>query len=231
MDRLQISLSFLRIPFHVAAEEMAERAEHLLKLNSLNDAVVRVSVSRGVGPRGYAPSGSEEPLLVITAEAPSAAPARLASIVTSSFRVPAGDRLPQHKTGSRLLNVLAAMEARDAGADDALLVDTEGHVTEGVSSNVFWIDRGTVCTAPTTIGLLPGITRQAILELCSSHGFPVDERTIAADDLPRTDGMFLTMTSRGVVEVGSMDGRTLQRSAVTQTLARALVALIAAECS
>lgn len=232
LERLERSAAFIKLSLNFSHDGLLRDAGQLLARNSLRDGVLRISVSRGTGPRGYAPSGTEKPVLVMTADPHlPTRPGRSAHIITSTFRIAAGDRLPQHKTSSRLLNVLAAMEARDAGAEEALLVDTAGNVTEGTSSNLFWIQGGTVCTAPAINGLLPGITRRAVLELCTALQIPVAEQAIAPAELTHMEGVFLTMTSRGVVEVGLVDNQTVAHSPITARLAEALNALITQECS
>jgi branched-subunit amino acid aminotransferase/4-amino-4-deoxychorismate lyase len=149
----------------------------------------------------------------------------------ASFRVAASDRVVQHKTASRLLNVLAAAEARERGADNALFVNTDGHVTEGTSSNVFWIENGKVFTPPISAGLLPGVTRAIVFELCAELGLDVKERTTTVESLFESEGVFLTFTTRGVVEVTTLDKQSLRTSPLTKILAEKYRALVRGECA
>lgn len=231
--RLERSANFLQIPLPCSGAEFSRHAQQLITLNERPEAVLRLQVSRGVGPRGYAPSGEEKPLVVMTLHP---APARTApadggwKLGVSSFRIPAHDTLAGHKTCSRLLQVVAATEARARGVDEALLVNTEGTVTEGSASNLFWIADGTVCTPPLGDGALPGVTRAVVLELCAALGVPHAERTIRPEQLPETDGVFLSLSSRGLVEAIALEGSSLHRSLLTTRLQEEFENLLAREC-
>jgi aminodeoxychorismate lyase len=233
-QRLERSAQFLKIALPYPADELLAFARELISRNKLADCVLRLQLSRGIGPRGYAPSGAETPLVVMSLHpAPSRESLRGATwkLTVSSFRVPAGDLLTNHKTCNRLLHVCAAAEARDRGADESLLVNTNNEVTEGSTSNVFWIDNGTVCTIPLAGSVLPGVTRAAVLEVCSALRIPQAERSVRPEQLPTMDGVFLSFTSRGIVEAESLDGTPFRRSPITLRLQQEFEALLARECS
>ncbi len=231
--RLERSAAWLQLRLPYSREEMFRAAQELIARNGLTDAVLRLQVSRGVGPRGYAPTGEENPLIVMTLHP---APVRRAlaavrwKLTVCSARVAANDPLAGHKSCSRLLQVLAASEARARQADEALLVNTDGHVTEGSTSNVFWIEGVAVCTPPFSTGALPGVTRGVIREICDSIGLPWREKNIRPDQLKETDGVFLSLSTRGVVEAESIDGQALHGSPVTERLREKLEELITREC-
>ena len=232
--RMERSAQFLKIAFPYSANELLAFARELISRNKLPDCVLRLQLSRGVGPRGYAPSGEEKPFVVMSLHpAPPRASLRGVAwkLTVSSFRVPAGDKLASHKTCSRLLQVCAATEARDRGADESLILNTANEVTEGSTSNVFWIDRGIVCTTPLTDSVLPGITRAAVLDVCDALGISRAERPIRPDQLAKMDGVFLSFTSRGIVETESLDGTPLRRSPLTLRLQQEFEALLARECA
>lgn len=231
LARLQRSCEFLRLPLPLAETELTAAASELLQRNALRDAVVRLQISRGLGPRGYAPSGEERPCVVISAHALAAPSPEPWKLVTCPWRVPAGDALAQHKTSSRLLQVMAAMHAREHSADEALLLNTDGFITEGSTSNVFWIRGDTVGTPPLSAEVLPGVTRSAVLELCDALGVEHREDNMPLGDVSQCDGVFLTLTTRGVVEACSLDGLPLQKSPLANRLRGALDELIARECA
>ena len=85
------------------------------------------------------------------------------NLITSSFRIPAGDPLAAFKTTSKILHVLARAEAVERGADEALLLNTNGEVAETAGGNLFWVHDDTICTVPAECGVLPGVTRAAVL--------------------------------------------------------------------
>lgn len=232
-QRLERSAKFLKIALPYSADKLLAFAHDLISRNQLPDCVLRLQLSRGVGPRGYAPSGDEKPIVVMSLHpAPSRESVRGATwkLTVSSFRIPVDDKLANHKSCSRLLHVCAAAEARERGADESLIVNTNNELTEGSSSNVFWIDRGTVCTTPLAGSVLPGVTRAAVLEVCDSIGIPRDECMVRPERLPAMDGVFLSLTSRGIVEAASLDGTPLGRSPITSRLQHAFEDLLRREC-
>ncbi|HMO66026.1 MAG TPA: aminotransferase class IV, partial [Verrucomicrobiota bacterium] len=124
LDRLHAGAEFLRLRLPFGDEALLEAALELLRRNGLADAMLRLHVSRGVGRRGYSPTGAGEPGVVITTHpAPEVSPEQPLRwrLVTAPFRVAAGDPLAPFKTSSRLLNVLARQRAEEAGADEALI--------------------------------------------------------------------------------------------------------------
>ena len=231
--RLQRSAAVLKFALPESLESLATTARELIALNKMMDAVLRIQLTRGTGPRGYAPTGEEKPLLAMSLHPAPARPLppTLWKVTISSLRMAANDPLAQHKTCSRMLQVMAATEALERGADESLIANTDGHVVEGSTSNVFWIDEGKICTAPLLAGVLPGITRAAIFEICDTQGIPKSEELIRAEELPWRDGLFLSFTSRGIVEAGELDGCRLRRSPLALKLQQAFEALLERECS
>jgi branched-subunit amino acid aminotransferase/4-amino-4-deoxychorismate lyase len=99
------------------------------------------------------------------------------------------------------------MEAATNGEDEALMLNTEGEVAEAASSNLFWIDKEIVCTPPLTSGIRPGVTRAVVLEICQRLALPARERRIFPDAFRQAEGVFLTLSSLGVVEAVRLDGQ------------------------
>jgi branched-chain amino acid aminotransferase len=133
-------------------------------------------------------------------------------VIIASFRLPANDPLTGFKTANKLHQVLARAEADAAGAQEAILLNTKGRVAEGTTSNVFWVRKGIVYTPPLPDGALPGVTRAGVREICVKKRIKVREQSAKPSELRRADGVFLTMTSWGVVEVESLNGRKVGRS-------------------
>lgn len=229
-ERLGRSAGFLKIPFLLNETHLGSVTRELAQQNGHSEGMARVTLSRGVGPRGYAPSGMEKPNLVVTTE--SAPPMRTVpwKLITSSARIAAGDSISQNKAQSRLANVLAAMEARESGADEALLVNTDGHVTECTASNVFWFRGETLHTTPVNAGALPGITRAVVIDICRERKTLFAEQNITPDELRKVDAVFVTMSSRGIVEVGAVDGQQIGRLPRVAELAAAFEEILKREC-
>jgi branched-subunit amino acid aminotransferase/4-amino-4-deoxychorismate lyase len=142
---------------------------------------------------------------------PGAAAPRWKLLISSHY-VPANNPLSQFKTANKLSQILARAEADIAGADEALLQNTDDFVVEGTASNLFWIKDNTICTPPLSAGILPGVTRSVVLEICQMLKVSLMETTIRAEDLKRVDGIFVSLTSRGVVEATSLDGKPMKSS-------------------
>lgn len=234
MERLRKGGDFLGIKIPFGCKTLEKFAADLIAQNKISEALLRITVSRGVGLRGYSPKGADKPILVMALHpapgAPASGPARW-KLVTTSFRLPAGEKLAHFKTANKLAQVLARAEADVAGADEALLCNTDGFVVEGASSNLFWVEGDAVCTPPLASGILAGVTRAVTLELCQKLGFANAERQITPDGLRGAAGVFLTLSSLGVMAAGSLDGATLSQSPLVAQLSRAYDERLARECA
>ena len=229
LARMEQGLKLLRIALPYPAAKLKGFASELVKLNAMPDCVLRLTVSRGSAPRGYSIKLAQKPRVVMTLHPLPKEPAAGWRLITSSFRVLADDPLNQLKTGSRIRSVLARAEAEDHGADEALLLNERGEITEGAATNVFCIQRGVVCTPPLAAGILPGITRAVVFEICRPLGMAVSEKAVSLSDLFAAEGVFLTVSTAGIVEAIALDGRPLAQSAVIARLQSAYRDLIRAE--
>jgi len=214
LDRLWAGAKFLRIRPPFSRAELTSAAEELVRRGGIPEAIVRLTISRGVGYRGYSPRGADRPTVVFT-HYPAAPldpdrPPRW-RLMTSSFRIPDEDPLSRFKTANKLLQVLARAEAENYGVecDEALLLNTRGEVVETTSANVFWMEGGILRTPLLHCGALPGVTRGVLLELAASLGIPALEDTADLPRLNRADGVFLTLSSLGIVEVSHLSMRPL----------------------
>ena len=229
MERLRKGGDFLGIKIPLACKALEKFAAELIAKNQMPESLLRVTVSRGVGMRGYSPKGAAMPTLVMTLHALPAAPSDGWKLKTASLRLPAGEKLAQFKTANKLAQVLARAEADIAEADEALLLNTDGFVVEGASSNLFWVEGKTVCTPPLASGILAGVTRAVTVELCQQFSIPFAESEVTAEALRGASGVFLTLSSFGVVECCELDGVQLTRSPVVRQLRGAYNELLARE--
>ena len=215
LERLQRGAEFLNIKLPHPPEALRGFVDELIAKNSMPDALLRVTLSRGVGVRGYSPKGAENPTLVMSLHpAPSHDANSLPrwKLITSSHRLPASEPLAQFKTCNKLAQILSRAEADAAGTDEALLLNTDGFVVEGASSNLFWIDSDTICTPPLASGILPGVTRGVVFEVCEKLGLKMREANITAEKLKQADAIFVSLSSFGIVEVTSLNGTALKLS-------------------
>jgi len=215
LERLQRGGEFLKLRLPFGPKELRDAVTQLIQRNELPESLLRITLSRGVGPRGYSPRGANQPVLVMSLHpAPEhdlKNPPRW-RLLTSSMRLPSGEALAQFKTCNKLPQILARAEAEASGADEALLLNTDGEVAEAASSNLFWIEHNAVCTPPLTSGSLAGVTRSVALELCQRLGLPVRELGILPKALEQVDGIFVSVSSFGIVEAVSLDGQPLRQS-------------------
>jgi aminodeoxychorismate lyase len=232
LERLQRGAEFLKIKLPFTTAQLREFADELIGKNKMPDALMRLTLSRGIGVRGCSPKGAENPTLAISLHPAPGTPASGTAhwkLITSSHRLPSNEPLAYFKTCNKLAQILARMEADAAGADEALLLNTDGFVVEGASSNLFWIHDNQVCTSPLASGILPGITRSVILEICRSLSLPVREINISPEKLKNADGVFVSLSSCGVMEIGSLDGQELKQSDLFEEISRAYLELIRME--
>lgn len=222
LERLERGAEFLKIKIPFAPETLRGFVDELIAKNKMPDALLRLTLSRGVGPRGYSPKGARSPTFVMSLHpAPSLDASPRWKLITSSHRLPANEALAQFKTCNKLPQILARAEADAAGADEALLLNTDGFVVEGASSNLFWIESETICTPPLMSGILPGVTRAVVLEICRSLNLKAREARITTKDLHNTDGIFLSLSSFGIVEAKSLDDESCRESPLPAKIAHA----------
>jgi branched-chain amino acid aminotransferase len=204
----------------------------------LRDTSVRLTVSRGPGAPGVAPPPDAHPTVVVAVHPLPPFPASLygdgLSISTASGRRNEHAVTAGLKTLSYTDAMVALAEARAGGNDDALFLDTEGHVSEATSSNVFLVLGDTLVTPATRCGVLPGITRATVLELAGDRGVPTEERIIHPDELDDADEAFLTSSVREIVPVVRVDGRLIGDGApgeITRAIMAAYAERVWAECA
>jgi aminodeoxychorismate lyase len=224
LERMTRGADFLKIKPPFTPKELEKFAGQLIKQNQMPEAVLRVTLTRGPGLRGYSPKIFGIPTLVMTLHPlpPQNVDEPLQwSMITSSFRIPASDALSSFKTTSKILNVLARSEAETRGADEALLLNTNGEVAETAGGNLFWVYQEKICTVPTGRGVLPGITRAVVLEICQSLGLETNKRVIKPEHLRNAEGIFVTASALGIVPVVAFDGEPVAPSPWVDQIATA----------
>jgi len=179
-----------------------------------DEAYLRLIVTRGDGPLGIDPTQCSEPRLICIADRIAVFPEHKRSagidLLTSSWRRPPADVLdPRVKSLNYLNNVLAKLEAKQRGADEALLLNAAGSIAETSVANLFAVRDGDLLTPPTTDGALEGITRATVLELAASLAIPAREQSLGRFDLFAASEVFLTGSGAGLVPVRSLDGRSI----------------------
>jgi branched-chain amino acid aminotransferase len=169
----------------------------------LNDARLRLTVTLGIGTAGLAPPPGSMPTVVVTihqlAPRDDAAYEHGISASVATTRLNERSATTGVKTLAYTDMVLALAEARDAGMDDAILLDTQDHLAEATASNLFVVSAGTLLTPPLSCGVLPGITRSVVLECAHALGIPAKTGELVTNDLLQAEEAFLTNSVREIV--------------------------------
>lgn len=187
------------------AAEIADGARQVLEKNGLADAYLRITVTRGAtGKLWYELSSSKSSLLIVAR--PYSAPdfGEGLRLIVSSFRADERNLLSGVKQIGILPKILARSEAKSAGADDAMVLNTAGYVAEATSSNAFWSKDGALFTPCLDSGILAGITREIVIGVARKNGLAVHEGRFTLDDLLAADEVFLTSSTWELAPVRSL---------------------------
>jgi len=216
LTRLQLGARTLGLDLPFDGEGQARIVRETVRAFGQKEAYIRLLVTRGEGPLGVDPTTCRKPTVVcIVAEIGLYSAEQRAnglSMITSSYRRPNPDVQDSAiKTLNYLGSALAKQEAKRQGADEALLLNQSGRVSEASVANLFVLRGRSLSTPPAIDGCLEGINRGAVLELARDLGFSVSERSLGRRDLLAADEVFLTGSGAGVVGVRSLDGRAIGR--------------------
>jgi branched-chain amino acid aminotransferase len=214
IDRLYESAQTIKLNIELTKEEMTEVVLETLRRNNLQDGYIRLVVSRGKGDLGLDPRKCAKSFVFCIAAGIQLYPEELyekgLSIVTVATRRNIPEAMnPRVKSLNYLNNIMAKIEATLAGVPEALMLNNEGYVAEATGDNVFIVKNGVLITPPPFVGLLEGITRNAVMELARAKGIKVEERVFTRHDVYIADECFLTGTAAEVIPVVSVDGRQI----------------------
>jgi branched-chain amino acid aminotransferase len=204
------ALSFAQVP---AEENIVEEIKRTLAANQMRDGVhIRLTLTRGLKvTSGMDPRLNQTgPTLIVLAEHKPPVYAKTGlTLITSKIRRPPPEILdPQIHHANLLNSILAKIEANNAGADDALMLDTRGFVAETNATHVFVVRHGKVST-PRVVACPEGITRATVLEICAVHSISSEETDLRLEDIYRGDEMFCTGTMGELAGVTTLDDRTI----------------------
>lgn len=219
VDRLYASAQAIMLTIPMGKEQMAAMVEDCVKVNGLTDAYIRLVVTRGFGDLGLDPSKCPKATVFCIADAIALWPKerldRGLTMVTVPTPVNQTHNLsPQVKSLNYLAHILAKIEAENAGADEALMLETSGMVAEGSGQNIFCVSGRTLRTPPDSAGILRGITRAAVVEIAREAGYEVAEEPLTRYDFYTADEIFLSGTAAEIVGVVKLDGRKIGTGSV-----------------
>jgi branched-chain amino acid aminotransferase len=214
LRRLREAAAILGIPLDRDDRGIAAACAAVLETNGLDMAALRLTLTRGPGPRGLLPPADPRPTLLLAAFPLPPPPPPARAVVSRATRRNEHSRLSRLKTLGYLDNLIALEEARAAGADDALLLNTAGDLACATTANLFLVEGDALLTPRVEDGALPGITRGRVLELANGLRLACREERLPPGRVAVADGAFLTSSLAGVRPVLAVDGRPVGTGAV-----------------
>lgn len=210
LTRLHRSASMIGLTVPMDSNQIKAAIYNTLSTNSLRNAYVRLTISRGYGPVGLDPDLCGEPTLLIIAEDmkdyPKAFYENGIKVIISKTKRNLRDAIsPQIKSLSFLNNILAKIEAKRGSAYEAIMLNVSGYITEGTISNVFFYRDGVICTPSIDCGILDGITRKVVLDIAARGGFFVQEGEFTKDNIYAATEVFITNSTVEIMPVCQVD--------------------------
>lgn len=215
IDRLYESSHTILLDIPMTKQQMAKAVIDTLKANSLDDAYIRLIITRGEGDLGLDPRKCNgNATVIIIADKIALYPEKFYREGLAIVTVPTVRNLPealnpQIKSLNYLNNILAKIEAINCGCDEAIMLDSLGYVAECTGDNIFIVKKGHLYTPPQCMGTLRGITRDAVMDIARTSKNDVHEHVITRHEVYNSDECFLTGTAAEIVPVVKVDGRKI----------------------
>ena len=213
LDRLYESAHSIKIDIPLSKEEMSRLVVEVLRKNQLMNSYIRIVISRGRGRMGVDPRNCTKPTVVIMVEPREPLFGEnvkgISAIMCSLRRTPSWSLDPRIKTLNYLNNIMAKIEAIEAGVEEAIMLNEQGYIAETSTENIFVVKNGTVSTPHPSQGVLRGITRDAVITAAKSLGYPVEERAMTVHELYNADEVFVTGTAAELVPIVNISGRKI----------------------
>jgi branched-chain amino acid aminotransferase len=211
LDRLEASAKLYYMELSHTKEQLREATHELITRNGFRSCYIRPLVFRGHGPMGLDPEDNPVETIIAVWEwgaylGDDGKRNGVRAKVSSWRRIGSDSLIPQSKASGQYLNsVLAKIESKRGGYDEAILLDDKGHVCEGSGENIFLVKDGTIITPPQTASILDGISRKSVMQIARDLGHTVVERDVARAELTLADELFLVGTAAELVPVREID--------------------------
>lgn len=215
LARLERSAARLKLQLPLSRAEQEAEILAAVRAGGHENTYVRLIVTRGVGEVNILPDSCARTTRILILKPLAPFPERyleegMRLAIVGVVRNPSSAIDPAVKSGNYLNSVMALVEAKERGADDAVMCNTEGHVAECSTSNLFFVRDGVLCTPALECGILGGVTRQALLETYApAAGVPTRPGAFTPEELYSADEAFQTSTLKGVMPVCSVDDKTI----------------------
>jgi branched-chain amino acid aminotransferase len=214
VDRLFYSAKAILLDIPMPHAKIMKAVIDSCRQNDIKDGYIRLVVTRGVGTLGLSPFRCKNPSVIIIADKIALYPEEMYRNGMVIITVPTTRNLqnalnPAIKSLNYLNNILAKIEAHNAGCEEAILLNSQGYVAECTGDNIFIVKEGRLQTPPHSAGALYGITRGVVLELGKKAGMPVEEPDLTRYDFYNADECFVTGSAAEIVPVVKIDGRVI----------------------
>lgn len=214
IKRLDESAKYIMLALPVSLDEMKEEVAKTVRANDLRDGYIRLVVTRGAGTLGLNPFKCSPTSYFIIVDTLALYPQELYENGMSIITVPTQRNMseavsPRVKSLNYLNNILAKIEALNAGYEEAIMLNKYGFVAECTGDNLFIVRDDVVVTPPAYMGALEGITRNVVMQLATKQGITVKQRVLSRHDLFCANECFLTGTAAEVIPVTKIDGRVI----------------------
>jgi branched-chain amino acid aminotransferase len=214
LERLWNSAKAIRLEIPLTKSQLADAVNQTLQRNKLQDAYIRLVVTRGAGSLGLDPNRTQNPQVIIITDHITLYPDEfyqngLQIVTVSTIRNHPAALSPRIKSLNYLNNILAKIEGQQAGCVEALMLNHKGEIAECTGDNIFLVRKGVVLTPPIDAGILEGITRQAVIDLAVAAGIPIRELPLTKHDVYIADECFLTGSAAEIIPVVKVDSRTI----------------------
>ncbi|MGO8931479.1 MAG: branched-chain-amino-acid transaminase [Limisphaerales bacterium] len=214
IDRLFYSAKSILLKIPMAHADIMAATVETCRRNRIRDGYIRLVVTRGVGTLGLNPNRCKNPSVIIIADKIQLYPPEFYQRGMDIITVPTTRNLhsalnPAIKSLNYLNNIMAKLEANNAGCEEAIMLNAEGFVAECTGDNIFIVKEGQLLTPPRSAGALYGITRRTVMEMAAEAGLNVSEPNLTRYDLFNADECFLTGSASELVPIVKIDGRVI----------------------
>ena len=214
IDRLFDSAKAILLEIPISHAAMMKAVVDTCRKNKLRDGYIRLIVTRGKGTLGLNPNRCKKPSIIVIADKIQLYPPELyergrAIVTVATTRNLSNAVNPAIKSLNYLNNILAKIEANNAGVEEAIMLNSEGFVAECTGDNIFILKGGRMMTPPLSAGALYGITRGVVMDMAREASIPVSEPNLTRYDLFVADECFLTGTGAELIPVTKIDGRVI----------------------
>jgi branched-chain amino acid aminotransferase len=212
--RLWNSAKGIALEIPMSPSELIAATLETIRQNDLHDGYIRLLVTRGIGSLGLSPESCRRPSIIIIAATIALYPTAfyekgLTMVTCATRRIGPAALSPRIKSLNYLNNVLAKIEAQQAGAAEGVMLNEQGYVAECTGDNLFILKGGRLYTPPVNAGILEGVTRRVAIELAQKNGLVVEERDLTRYDIVTADECFLTGTAAEIISAVELDRRPI----------------------